>query len=148
MKNKKELVNKDLEENRKNKRLGVILLCVGLGIATIAVLSIIFNFFGIKNPILNGSTRGFINKVVSIISSGVFSTISLGLIIAGIILIIVNDNKIKKDAEKVIPKAKETLKKAEPVVTDVIKTVGEGIEDIAHNVKETIDKNKNNKKGE
>ena len=27
MKNKNELVNKDLEENRKNKRLGVILLC-------------------------------------------------------------------------------------------------------------------------
>lgn len=142
---KNELMNKELENSKKYKKLGLILICVGLGLTMIGVLSTIFNFFGIKNSLSPFNSVKFINGVASIIFSG-FTT---ALIIAGIIIMIVNDNKIKKNIkEDVIPKAKETLNKAEPVVTDVIKTVGEGIEDITHNVKETIDKNKNNKKGE
>ena len=148
MKNKNELMDKELENSKKYKKIGLILICVGFALTVFNIVISLIDYFGIKNSISPVNSVKIFKNMSTLLSSAIVDSISIGLIVAGVILMVINDNKIKKDAEKVIPKAKETLNKAEPVVTDVIKTVGEGIEDIAHNVKETIDKNKNNKKGE
>lgn len=146
MANKNEL--KGVESAEKNKRLGEILVGVGIGLFVIGSIIVLIAFLTFTGSIFKLNPGESIGKLIFLLIGGILSTISVGLLVFGIVLLVSNNKKIKDYTnEKVIPKAKETLDKAEPVVTDVIKTVGEGIEDIAHNVKDTINKNKTNKKG-
>ncbi|MBR3116886.1 MAG: hypothetical protein IKF36_03315 [Bacilli bacterium] len=138
MKNKNELVKKDTIDMENKNKAGKILLGVGIGIFLLGVLLIIMTV--VHYNVLH--SIGFTFKhIFGFILGGLLIIMGIGLGVMGIVFIIDSNKNITK-------KAKETLNKAEPVVTDVIKAVGEGIENIAHDVKESIDKNKNNKKGE
>ena len=146
MNNKNELMV--IEEAEKNKRVGKILIGVGIGLFIIGAILIVTSFIAYTDSIFDLNPSKSFGKLLFIILGGILNTIAIGLFVFGIILFITNNKKIKEYAnKKVIPKAKETFNKVEPVVTDVIKTVGKGLERTAEEVKETI-KNRNNKKGE
>ena len=147
MNKKNEIIEINKAEN--NKRVGKILIGVSIFLFIIGLIIIIFGLLGFEDAAFTFRPRLLHKNLGTFIFGGIINTIGLGLGIFAIVLIITNNKKIKDNVnEKIIPKAKETFNKAEPVVTDVIKTVGEGLEDIANNVKDTINKNKNNKKGE
>ncbi|MBQ3475385.1 MAG: hypothetical protein IJH20_04380 [Bacilli bacterium] len=147
MKNKNELVDTNILESEKKKKLGITLLSVGIGLILFSILLVLVSYVDFNKLLVNLNFSGSIAHLLGLMIAGLLLLVGNGLTISGIVLIVINNKKIKSyTKETIIPKAKETFNKAEPVVTDVIKTVGEGLEDIANNVKETI--NKNNKKGE
>lgn len=147
MKNKNELVDTNILESEKKKKLGITLLSVGIGLILFSILLVLVSYVDFNKLLVNLNFSGSIAHLLGLMIAGLLLLVGNGLTIFGIVLIVINNKKIKSyTKETIIPKAKETFNKAEPVVTDVIKTVGEGLEDIANNVKETI--NKNNKKGE
>ena len=149
MKNKNELVDTNILESEKKKKLGITLLSVGIGLILFSILLVLVSYVDFNKLLVNLNFSGSIAHLLGLMIAGLLLLVGNGLTIFGIVLIVINNKKIKSyTKETIIPKAKETFNKAEPVVTDVIKTVGEGLEDIANNVKETINKNKNNKKGE
>lgn len=143
MKNKNEL--KVIEQKKKT---GQILLGIGIFIFIISVISIICSFSAYTKSTLNMNTNNAINNMLVFILGDIFSLIGLGLLITGIVFIVINNNKIKDyTKETIIPKAKETFNKVEPIVTDVAKTIGNGIEQTAKDIKDTINKRRNKKEG-
>ena len=141
--NKNELIKAE-----KDAKTGKTLLIIGIIVFIVSIISIGWSFSTfINNTMTFRQYNAFGNMTIFIISD-IFAVIGIGLLVVGIVLFVTNNKKITNyTKENIIPKAKETYKKVEPVISDVATAVGNGIEQTAKDIKESFNKRKN-KKGE
>lgn len=133
----------ELEELENRKRVGKALSIIGLSIFIIGLIIIIAGFIGYNKDIYNYVHYNKINtNNNSIFITGcIIHAFGLIIGIAGLVLYIINNKKITDyTKETIIPKAKETFNKVEPVVTDTAKAVGNDLKKAYNDIKKSFKK--------